>query len=64
MNRIILIIALTVACFYSTKAQTVNLDEYEVYLGDTLIAKKILQKASSSMFQNVESLLLNLSVME
>lgn len=40
MNRIILIIALTVPCFYSTKAQTVNLDEYEVYLGDTLIAKE------------------------
>lgn len=44
MNRIILTLALTILCFYVTNAQTVNLDDYEIYLGDTLIAKQDIAK--------------------
>lgn len=49
-DKRILLITLAVLSFYGANAQTVNLDEYEIYLGDTLIAKEDFAKTQQLVF--------------
>lgn len=39
MTKIILFLLFTICSFTTFNSQNINLDEYEVYIGDTLVAK-------------------------
>lgn len=49
MIKIILVLLFTICSFTTFNSQNINLDEYEIYIGDTLVAKSDFVKFSNTL---------------